>query len=119
MEFTMDQSGVVHQQGYKSKKVAERIGKLTAIAGALSRKPGLIGTGLLATSRTSMSSDFADVRKVKRCKKMHTILLNERFSHNLVYVGDDDFDFVYDFIRTHCPHLSLRPHEELFSFISR
>lgn len=103
VHFIMDENGVVHEQSPKAKKVGERIGFLTMLAGLLARKPGVMGSGMLAASRTTMSTDFSKVRKVKAIRWMNTIKVNEPFGKNRVYVADDDFDFVYNYISSRCP----------------
>ena len=108
VHFIMDEKGVEHRQAPGSKKVAKRIGCLTALVGLFARRPGVMGAGMISASRTSMSSDFATVRKVKAIRWMHTIKVNERFSQNRVYVSDEDFDFVYDFISSHCQNAKIK-----------
>lgn len=103
VHFTMDETGVVHEQSPRAKKVAERVGCLTVLVGLLSRKPGVMGTGMIAAGHTTMSSNFSDVKKVKAIRWMNTIKVNERFNKNRVYVNHDDFDFVYEYISSRCP----------------
>lgn len=106
VHFIMDEKGVEHRQGPRAKKTAERIGCLTVLVGAFARRPGVVGAGMLASSRTTMSSDFSFVRKVKPLRRFNTIRVNERFGRNQVYVCDEDFDFVYDYIHSHCPRVN-------------
>ncbi len=103
VHFTMDETELIHEQSYKSQEVAERMGKLTAWAAILSRKPALAGAGLTAASRKTSRVAFADVRSVKACQWTNTIQVNEYFSQNRVYVNDEDFDFVLAFIYSQCP----------------
>lgn len=107
VHFILDEKGVVHKQSPKAKKVAKRIGFLTMMAGLLSRRPSVMGSGALAASRTSMSSDFSVVRKVKALRRINTIKVNEPFGKNRVYVCNEDFDFVYDYICSHCPKAKI------------
>ncbi len=103
VHFTMDENGFVHEQAPRSQKVAERIGCLAALVGIFARRPSVTGSGMIAASRTSMSSHFSNVKKVKALRRMNTIMVNEPFGKNRVYVNDEDFDFVYDFIIKRCP----------------
>ncbi len=107
IHFIMDEKGVVHRQAPRAKKAARRIGCLTMLVGLLAKRPTAVGAGALAGSRTTMSSEYAFVRKVKAVRRHHTIRVNERFSRNQVYVCDEDFDFVYDFISRHCPSAKI------------
>ncbi|MBR6180167.1 MAG: hypothetical protein IKQ77_03040 [Prevotella sp.] len=106
--FTMDEQGVVHEQSARADKVAKRIGCLTIIVALLARKPGVAGTGILAASRTTMSSKFSSVKMVKAIRRMNTIKVNERFQKNRVYVSDEDFDFVYDYIASRCTNAKIK-----------
>ena len=108
VHFIMDENGVEHQQTAKSKSVGKKISLLTALVGLLSRRPTVAGAGMLAASRTSMTSEFRVVRKVKAVRWMHLIMVNEFLSRNQVYVVDEDFDFVYDYISKHCPKAKIK-----------
>ena len=103
--FIMDEKEVVHQQMPNTVKKGQLIGALTILAGLASGRPGAVGTGVLAQSRLSMSSTLAHVERLISCRKMNLIKVNERFEKNRVYVNTEDFDFVYDFLLTHCTHL--------------
>ncbi len=103
--FIMDEKEVVHQQMPNTVKKGQLIGALTILAGLASGRPGVVGTGVLAQSRLSMSSTLAHVERLISCRKMNLIKVNERFEKNRVYVNTEDFDFVYDYLLTHCTHL--------------
>ena len=106
--FTMDENGVVHEQSVKAQKIGEGIGLLTILAGLLSKRPGVTGAGMMAAGRSTMSSDFSKVKKVKAIRWMNLIKVNEPFSKNRIYVNDADFDFVYDYISSHCKKEGVR-----------
>ena len=103
--FIMDEKEVVHQQMPNTVKKGQLIGALTILAGLASGRPGAVGTGVLAQSRLSMTSTLAHVEHLISCRKMNLIKVNERFEKNRVYVNTEDFDFVYNFLITHCTHL--------------
>ena len=103
--FIMDEKEVVHQQMPNTVKKGQLIGALTILAGLASGRPGAVGTGVLAQSRLSMTSTLAHVERLISCRRMNLIKVNERFEKNRVYVNTEDFDFVYDFLLTHCTHL--------------
>ena len=108
VEFTMDEKGVEHRQSPRSEKTARRIGFLTSMAGLASGKPSVVGAGIISASRTAMSSDFSNVKKVKAIRSMNTIMVNEPFGKNRVYTSQKDFDFVYEYICSHCPKAQKR-----------
>lgn len=101
--FIMDEKEVVHQQMPKTVKKGQLIGDLTILLGGLAGRPGVVGTGLLAKARTSLSSTLADVKRLIPCRWMNLIKVNQLLSKNRVYVKDEDFDFVYNFLCEHCP----------------
>lgn len=101
--FIMDEKEVIHQQMPKTIKKGQLIGDLTMLVGSLAGRPGVVGTGLLAKSRTSLSSTLADVERLIPCRRMNLIKVNQLFSKNRVYVLDEDFDLVYNFLCEHCP----------------
>ena len=104
--FEMDESGVVHRQMKSQFKKSEAIGWITAMVGAMAGRPTTMGAGILAATRSTMASDFASVRSVQPYKSRNLIKVNELLSKNQVYVNAEYFDFVYDYIRSHCPKLN-------------
>ena len=54
---------------------------------------------------TGMYSEFATTRKVKPDRKHNTINIRHGMYHNQVFAADEDFDFVLNFITSHCPKL--------------
>ena len=100
--FTLDEKEVKHEQMPRQVKKAQVLGALTAIVGVAARKPGVAGTGLLAASRTSTTSTLANVARLIPCRRMNLIKVNQLLNKNRVYVPDEDFDFVYDFLCQHC-----------------
>lgn len=103
--FTMDENGINHEQIPEQAKKARKLGMLTAGAGAAGGSLSSIGLGISVANRTSMYSDFKSVRSVKKGRWGHVIKIREILSNNQVYVRDEDFDFVYNYIREHCPRV--------------
>lgn len=100
--FIMDENGVEHKLLPSEVSKARTIGKLTALAGAASGKPAMVGLGIQAAKRTSMTSGYDSVRRLIPCPRMNLIKVRERFSRNMVFAADEDFDFVYKFLYDHC-----------------
>ncbi|MGI6265292.1 MAG: hypothetical protein ACOYJY_07545 [Acutalibacteraceae bacterium] len=107
VEFEMDEKGILHRQTASQAKKAKQLGRATMIAGAASGRIGTVGAGL-AAQRTEMYSDFSRTKKVKAYRRRRLIKVNGVLSHNRVYAVTEDFDFVYDFIITHCPNLKKK-----------
>ncbi len=104
VEFEMDEKGIRHRQIASQAKKAKKIAAATVVAGIATGRVSTVAAGL-NSSRTEMYSDFSRVRKVIACPRRSTIKVNAPFSHNQVYVLKDDFDFVKDYICSHCPNL--------------
>lgn len=100
--FEMDEKEVVHIQMPRQVKKAEVIGFITVLVGAMAKNPTTMGAGLLAASKSRSSSEFANVRRVKAYRKRNLIKVNQLFNKNQVYVADEDFDFVYNYIKSRC-----------------
>lgn len=103
--FTMDEQGITHEQVKEQARKARKLGALTAAVGAGRGNLSMMGLGASVAARTSMSSDFSMVRSVKAYKWRNVIKIREILSNNQVYVRDEDFDFVLQYIREHCPRV--------------
>jgi hypothetical protein len=100
--FTLDEKEVVHQQMPRSAKKGQIIGDLAILAGLATGRMGTIGTGMLAKSRTSMTTTLSDVKRLTPYPRMSMIKVNETLSKNCVYVCKEDFFLVYNFLCEHC-----------------
>ncbi len=101
--FTMDENGINHEQIPEQAKKARKLGMLTAGAGVAGGNLSTTGLGISVAARTSMYSDFKSVRSVTRGRWGNVIKIREILSNNQIYVRDEDFDFVYNYIKEHCP----------------
>lgn len=101
--FEMDEKGIVHMQEPKQFKKAQKMGAVTAMAGVAGGSFSTAGAGMLAASKNASVSEFDKVRRVKPSRWLRVIKVNQPFNYNQVYVQKEDFDFVYDFIKSHCP----------------
>ena len=97
--FEMDDKGIRHIQLAEQFKKAQAIAALTILAGAAAGKPGTIGTGLLAGSKNEMYSQFSKVKSIEPNKKLNVIKVNSPLNYNQVYIDDEDFDFVLEYIQ--------------------
>ena len=68
----------------------------------------VVGIGYNAASKSESTSEWSRVTKVKCRKKMQTIYVNSRLDHNQIYVEPEDFDFVKDFIVSHCTNAKIK-----------
>ena len=102
--FTLDEKEVVHQQMPHQMKKTKVLGALTALVGAAAGKPGVVGSGILASSRSTSTSVLANVKRIKARRRQNLIKVNQLLNKNRIFVPDEDFDFVYDFLCQHCPN---------------
>ena len=105
--FEMDENGIVHNQMQKEFKKTEAMSWLTIMAGVVAGNPTTMGAGILSATKTASSSSFKNVKKVISKKRLHTIYVNEILEKNQIYVDDDDFDFVWDFITKRCSNAKI------------
>lgn len=103
--FEMDEKGVLHRQIKSQVKKAQVMGWLTVLAGVRAGNLTTVGVGLNSATKTSSYSSFDHVRNVKAYRSRNLIKVNELLEKNQVYATDEDFDFVYDYIRSHCPNV--------------
>ena len=104
VNFTMDEKRLIHEQVPVQYDRARKVGILAALVGIFAKRPVAAGAGALAASRNTSISDFDKVRRIKPRRGQNLIKVNQSLERNQVYVPDEDFDFVLDFIRKHCPN---------------
>ena len=101
--FTLDEKEVVHQMMPRQMEKAKVLGALTALIGSVAGKPGVMGAGVLAASRSTSTSVLANVTRLVPRRRLHLIKVNQLLNKNRVFVPDEDFDFVYNLLCQHCP----------------
>lgn len=104
VNFTMDEKRLIHEQVPVQYDRARKVGLLAVLMGIFAKRPATAGAGALAASRDTSVSVFDKVRRVKPRRGQNLIKVNQSLERNQVYVPDEDFDFVLDFIRKHCPN---------------
>lgn len=100
--FEMDDKQIVHQQMDSQFQKMQAINWLTFMAGAVSGNYSMMGLSINNSVRSSVTSEYVNVRKVIPKKRLNTIKVNELLEHNQIYVCDDDFNFVLDYLQSHC-----------------
>ena len=102
--FEMDEKGINHKQIPAQAEKAKKIANATVAAGAASGRLSTVGVGIGA-ARTEMYSDFSKVKRVKPFRSKELIKVNEKLNRNQVFVKKEDFEFVENFIVSHCENL--------------
>ena len=102
--FEMDDKELVHIQAPRQFKKVQGMAILSGLAGLLSSNIPL-GTGiaLMVGTKQSKYSSWDRVTKVKSVRRRNTIYVDQFvLDKNQVYADDEDFDFVENFIKSHC-----------------
>ncbi|MBQ6654115.1 MAG: hypothetical protein IJM79_01140 [Erysipelotrichaceae bacterium] len=98
--FEMDEEGIDHIQ-IKTDK-AKALELLTIFVGTAAKNRTTTAAGLLSASGGNLYSPFSKVRRIKAYPEKNLITLQGPFFRNQVYVDDQEFQFVYDYIVHHC-----------------
>ena len=106
--FTMDDRGIEHRQLPQQFEKAEGLAAVSAALGARAGRLSAAGAGLNAMGHDRMFTEFCHVRRVKAVRGLHTIKLTEGLEHNQIYVPQEDFDFVLDYILARVPARAKR-----------
>lgn len=101
-DYLMDETGLIFQAAPKEAKVLKDVAKATALITAMIGRYGLTAASI-AGSSDKAASRFSRVFRVKGIREHQCIKVSEPFLYNQVYVTKRDYDFVYGFIRDHCP----------------
>ena len=101
--FEMDDRSIMHTRMEKEVKREELVEWLWAANEILDSRLLSTGLSIATASEASIETVFADVRKVTVSRKGKTITLRCRITRNQVYVPDDEFEFIRDFILERCP----------------
>ena len=100
--FEMDEQWISHTQ-IKTEK-ARALEVLTMFAGAAAHSPTTAGIGMLNASGGSLTCRLEKVRSIKGTRRKNLIRVNTLLKRNQVYVTDSDFDFVFGYLKDHCPN---------------
>ena len=100
--FEMDEKGIKHIQLPAQAAEARKLGILAALFGLATKKPTVAGAGMLSASKNASTSEFDKVRRVVARRHLHLIKVNQLLERNQVYASDEDFDFVYHYIKSRC-----------------
>lgn len=103
--FEMDEKGITHTQAPKQFKKAQVVALIT---GLTTNNLSTLGSSMIVGSRSSISSKWSNVRSVQFFPHRGVIKVNEPLSKNQVYVAKEDFEFVQDYITSHCVNATIK-----------
>lgn len=107
-DFEMDAEGVKGVQVANEAKRNKVLGTVVAVMGAATGNLTQMGVGTMVAADDERYSQFATVSKVKPDRKHNTLNIHNGLFHEQVFVGDEDFDFVLDYIISRCPKLKKK-----------
>ena len=107
-DFEMDEKGVNAVQAPNEAKRNKVLGLLVTVMGIVTGNASQMGVGATVAARDGMYSEFASVGTVKVDRRHNTIHIRNGLFHNHIFAGDEDFDFVLDYITSHCPKLKKK-----------
>ena len=107
-DFEMDEKGVNAVQAPNEAKRNRVLGLLVTVMGIVTGNATQTGVGATVAARNGMYSEFASVGTVKVDRRHNTVHIRNGLFHNQIFAGNEDFDFVVDFIVRHCPKARVR-----------
>lgn len=97
LHFTINKGGVTCDNTSKRSKVADR---LLIVLGILARKPGAVGTGVIALSQESQTFEWERVYAVKYNEKRKVIMLRNRWrSLIMIFCLPENYSAVVETIK--------------------
>lgn len=95
LRYTIDNKGIYCYTEGNQRKKNRIINRLTIILGMLSRKPTIMGVGVLANSRENIMIKWRDIRRIKLYPIYHTIMIYGRIGENVgVFCTKENYDEV-------------------------
>ena len=101
MLYEMDEEGITFMRCEDDTRKTQNIGELSAWIGLLTKNYGLIGSGLYVANNESARSKFSKLYFITADQKNDMIALGSFLLYNQIFVEQEDFEFVLNFIETH------------------
>ncbi len=103
MLFSMNDEGVTFTQTDDQQQINRWIGMFSSVASAASHSASFASGSFITAGSGRVTTRFVRVRKIQVCRSDNLINVSTLLTRNLVYADDEDFDFVKDYIISHCP----------------
>lgn len=107
MRFEMDEEGINHIPMQREREYSRKVGLFSMLVGLFTRNVGQVGSGFYVATLENIYSRFDKVTSVKADRKHDLINVNYVTLNNQVYVGKEDYDFVFDYIASRCPKAKI------------
>lgn len=100
--YEVDKKGILFVEARTTAEKSDLLAQLGMVAGALSGQATLSGASLLATTRHSYYTKFANIKQII-IKRNHFVVKARGIHTNVVYFYAQDQDELLEFILDHCP----------------
>lgn len=101
LRYTIDNNGIYSYTDDDQRKKNSIINKLTIILGIFSRKPTVIGSGVLANSRQNSMIKWRNIRRIKLYPRYRTIMVYGVIGENIgIFCSKENYDEVEWFIKS-------------------
>ncbi|MBR0462739.1 MAG: hypothetical protein IJJ00_08535 [Erysipelotrichaceae bacterium] len=108
MIYDMNDEGISFSQTADQAEKTRIIAGFSSLAGAAAKNYGLMASGFAVANNTNNYSQFSKVRKVIVKRDENHIDLCSPFLLNMIYVDDEDFDFVENYITQRCENARIK-----------
>ena len=102
----MNEEGVEHIQSPEETAQSDKMNKLIFVLGLIDPDPAM--AGLAMAGQDHMISKYKDVKKVVAARKYGLIKVNNALQHNHIYATPKQYEFVWNYIVTHCPNAKIK-----------
>ncbi|MBR3250197.1 MAG: hypothetical protein IKF80_00655 [Erysipelotrichaceae bacterium] len=102
--YEMDEEGIRYWQPEEQAEKARNIAETSAIVGAATGNLGLAAAGAANSITDENKVNFDQVNFLGKSEAENMITMHTILMHHMIYVNDEDFDFVYNYISQRVKH---------------
>ena len=107
MVYRMEEDGISFRQVKSQREASNRIGMALTAAGIASGSLAAASAGMRMGDH-SARSEYKKVRRIAANRYTNQIDVISPFLVNMVYVTDEYYDFVLDYLARHCPDAEVK-----------
>lgn len=108
VEHMMTENKVIYLSTPEERKKARGWAKFGFILGAATSNMTLLGNSAALAASERFDSTYTDVKSIKADRKHDVIKVKNVLQHNTIYAAPHQFDFVYNYIVSHCPNAKIK-----------
>ncbi len=106
VDHVMNEKGIEHIQSPEENERSEKMKKLVLILNLLNPDPAMMGMTMAA--KEHLVSEYKDVKKVVAARRYNLIKVNNTLQHNHIYAYPHQYEFVWNYVVSHCPKAKTR-----------